>query len=238
MTKAVLFDLDDTLFDHRRSARAALTAVHGAFASEADFAALERHHAHYLEEMHLEVLAGRATLEEARRERFRRVFAALGIALEPREVYRVAEAYRDGYASSRRAIDGAVDLLRHVRSVATIGIVTNNLLEEQQGKLRVCGLAPLVDALVASEDVGVAKPHPEIFHIALGRLGVGLEQAVMVGDSWPNDIQGAHAAGIHAVWFNPRGLPQPDAPTGVPTIKALTPIDSTAALILSRGTQE
>ena len=232
-TKAVLFDLDDTLFDHRRSARAALTAVHGAFASDADFAAFERHHAHYLEEMHLEVLAGRATLEDARRERFRRVFAALGIALDPADVHRVAEAYRTGYATSRQPVEGAANLLRHLKSVTTIGIVTNNLLDEQQAKLRVCGLTELVDALVASEDVGVAKPHPEIFQIALRRLDVGPREAVMVGDSWPNDIQGAYAAGIRPVWFNPRGLPQPAEPAGVRAIGALTPIDSTTELILS-----
>jgi FMN phosphatase YigB (HAD superfamily) len=51
--KAVLFDLDDTLFDHRGSARAALSAVHRLFAPSVDFAAFERHHARYLEAMHL-----------------------------------------------------------------------------------------------------------------------------------------------------------------------------------------
>ena len=37
----------------------------------------------------------------------------------------------------------------------------------QQAKLEYCGLAPMVDALVASEDVGVSKPDPELFRIAL-----------------------------------------------------------------------
>jgi putative hydrolase of the HAD superfamily len=233
MLKAVLFDLDDTLFDHRQSARAALTAVHTGFASTADFGAFERHHAHYLEEMHLEVLAGRATLDDARRERFRRVFAALGVALDPADVYRAAETYRKGYAESRRVIEGAADLLAHLRASVSIGIVTNNLLSEQQDKLRVCGLTPYVDALVASEDVGVSKPEPEIFRIALKRLGVSAEESVMVGDSWPNDIQGAHAAGIRAVWFNRRGLAQPGAPAGVRAITQLTPYNAVAGVILS-----
>jgi hypothetical protein len=56
--RAVLFDLDDTLFDHRRSAREALLQVHRVHARGFDFEAFARHHAHYLEEMHLEVLAG------------------------------------------------------------------------------------------------------------------------------------------------------------------------------------
>jgi putative hydrolase of the HAD superfamily len=231
--RGVLFDLDDTLFDHRRSARAALTAVHTAFASEADFAEFERRHAHYLEEMHLEVLAGRATLEDARRERFRRVFAALGVTLDPADVYRAAETYRLGYSSARRAIEGAVDLLADLRSSVAIAIVTNNLLGEQQDKLRVCGLTQYVDTLVASEDVGTSKPDPEIFRIALERLGVRADEAVMVGDSWANDIEGARAAGIRAVWFNRYGHEQPSTPPGVIAINRLTPVDVTVPVILA-----
>jgi putative hydrolase of the HAD superfamily len=231
--RAVLFDLDDTLFDHRRSARAALTAVHTAFASAAAFADFERHHAHYLEEMHLEVLAGRATLEDARRERFRRVFAALGVALDPADVYRAAETYRVGYSSSRQPIEGAADLLAHLRRSVAIGIVTNNLLGEQQDKLRVCGLAKYVDALVASEDVGVSKPDPQIFRIALERLDVSEDEVVMVGDSWVNDIEGAHAARIRAIWFNRDRREQPSTRAAVRAIHSLTPLESVIPVILS-----
>lgn len=233
-TKAVLFDLDDTLFDHRRSARAALSAVHELFASSVAFAEFERHHAHYLEEMHLEVLAGRATLDDARRERFRRVFAALGLRLDPADVHRAAAAYRDGYAGTREAMDGAIDLLTTLRTRAVIAVVTNNLLEEQRSKLSVCGLAPYVDELIASEDVGVSKPDPEIFQIALRRLRVGAPEAVMVGDAWENDIAGAEAAGIRAVWFNRYGLEQPSTPSDIAAIARLTPAGAVAAVILGR----
>lgn len=234
MTRAVLFDLDDTLFDHRGSARAALTAVHATFASDVDFRAFEQHHAHYLEEMHLEVLAGRATLDDARRERFRRVFAALGVRLDPADAHRVAAAYRDGYARRREAMEGAVDLLAYLHRAVPLGIVTNNLLDEQRDKLDVCGLTPYIDALIASEDVGVSKPHRGIFDIALERVGVTSAEAVMVGDSWPNDIAGAVAAGIRAVWFNPDRRPQPSIPDGVTSLASLAPPDIAAATILSQ----
>jgi putative hydrolase of the HAD superfamily len=232
MTRAVLFDLDDTLFDHRASARAALAAVHRMFAASTEFAVFERHHAHYLEEMHLEVLAGRVSLDDGRRERFRRVFAALGLRLDPADVHRAAAANRDGYAASREAVEGAIDLLAMLRHRAAIGIVTNNLLDEQRNKLSVCGLAPYVDALVASEDVGVSKPNPEIFRLALRRLGVEAHDAVMVGDSWQNDIAGAVAAGVRAVWFNRDGIPSPPVPANVVSIASLIPAHQAAAVIL------
>jgi HAD superfamily hydrolase (TIGR01549 family) len=232
--RAVLFDLDDTLFDHRASARAALAAVHRLFAQSIEFAEFERHHAHYLEEMHLEVLAGRATLDDARRERFRRVFAALGLRLDPADVHRAAAAYRDGYAGTREAMDGAIDLLATLRPRAAIGIVTNNLLDEQRSKLLACGLTPYVDELIASEDLGVSKPDPEIFRVALRRLRVDAAEAVMVGDSWHNDIAGAAAAGIRAIWFNRDVLEQPAVPPDIPSITVLAPAAAVAALILGQ----
>lgn len=235
MPRAVLFDLDDTLFDHRRSARAALQAVHSRHAAALDFAEFERHHGIYLEEMHVEVLAGRVGLDDARRERFRRVFEALGVTLAPAQVDAVASAYRRGYMTSRRALDGAAALLTALRPHARIAIVTNNLLDEQLDKLQYCGLAPWVDAVIASEDVGVSKPDPAIFHIALERIGVAASAAVMVGDAWVNDIEGARAAGIRAVWFNPDRAPRPAAPPDVMEIHALVPAEAIVPLLLSEA---
>jgi YjjG family noncanonical pyrimidine nucleotidase len=236
MASAVLFDLDDTLFDHHRSARAALAGVHAVFASRVAFDDFERHHIHFLEEMHIEVLAGRVHLDEARRERFRRVFAALGLAIDEDTTEAVASAYRDGYMAARRPTEGAAPLLAALRPHARIAIVTNNLLEEQQNKLEYCGLAPFVDALVASEDVGVSKPDPAIFRIALERVDASRQEALMVGDSWQSDIAGAHAAGIRAVWFNPQRLPRPLPHYEVDVIHSLIPAAETAARLLGRLT--
>jgi fructokinase len=182
--------------------------------------------------MHVEGLAGRIDLDDARRERFRRVFLALGVALSDRDVDAVASSYRSGYMMARRALDGAAELLAAVRPHARIGIVTNNLLEEQRDKLDYCGLAPFVDALIASEDVGVSKPDRGIFDIALARMGVRAEDAVMVGDAWVNDIVGAASAGIRAVWFNPERKPLPASPPGVAEIHSLTPPGEILPLLL------
>ena len=80
MLRAILFDLDDTLFDHRHCAREALAAVHRAHAC---FAALafdrfERAHAEHLEALHIQFLAGHTPSYEARTESFRRLLAAAG----------------------------------------------------------------------------------------------------------------------------------------------------------------
>lgn len=231
--QAVLFDLDDTLFDHRRSSRAALAEVHRLHGRGTGLDAFEREHTVSLEIMHLEVLAGRIGLDDARRERFRRVFSALGVSPSDADVDAAASAYRANYMTARRALDGAAELLLALRPHARIGIVTNNLLEEQRDKLEYCGLAEWVDVLIASEDVGVSKPDPGIFDLALERMGVTAADAVMVGDSWANDIAGAVNAGIRAIWFNPDRKPAPATPAAVPEIHSLTPAEDVLPVLLN-----
>jgi putative hydrolase of the HAD superfamily len=225
MVRAVFFDLDDTLFDHHHCARTALQAVqscHSCF-STMTLSELEAAHSRFLEELHQDVIAGRRRLDDARRERFRRLFGAAGVEADDRLADHTAAAYRERYRAVRKAVHGAPALLPLVRERALVGVISNNLLEEQQEKLRFCGLASSVDALVVSEEAGVAKPDPAIFSIALGRLGCAPEEAVMLGDSWASDVVGARAAGVRAVWFNRYGAPAPEG--GVLELRSLDPPD-------------
>jgi putative hydrolase of the HAD superfamily len=212
MVRAVLFDLDDTLFDHAACSRDALEAVQGCHAGlhAMAFAELERAHSEFLELLHVDVMVGRMPLDVARRERFRRLFNRAGVRPDAALVATTAETYRNRYREVWRAVPGAARLLALVRERARVAIVSNNLRVEPREKLRVCGLEPFVDALVVSEEIGVPKPDPAIFDAALQRVACGPDEAVMVGDSWAADIVGARAAGIRAIWFNPRGTPAPE----------------------------
>jgi len=233
--RAVLFDLDDTLFDHRVCARTALTTLHEAYDAlrSRPFEEVARLHAGFLEELHVRVTSGELPLEQARRERFRRLFTAVGVTPSEDDVAEAAETYRGGYMKIRRAIAGAAELLAAVRERSQVGIVSNNLLEEQQGKLRQCGLDRFVDELVVSEEARVSKPDPRIFQIALERLGRRASEVVMVGDSWAADVIGARAAGIRAIWFNPQHLPSPEPGAGVVELYSLEPVGQALATILA-----
>ena len=234
MIKTVLFDLDDTLFDHRGCARDALAAVQGCHdrLRVMPFDALERAHARFLEELHADVMLGRMPLETARVERFRRLLAAVDVPSGEGLPARIAATYRDAYRTARRAVAGAPALLAAITSYARIAIVSNNLLEEQQEKLRTCGMDEFVDALVVSEVAGTSKPDPAIFRLALDRLHALPGGAVMVGDSWAADVVGARAAGLRAIWFNPDGALAPAGETAVPELRALEPVDAALRMIL------
>ncbi len=237
MIRAVLIDLDDTLFDHRHGARQALDAVRSAHECFSSIAAsdLERRHSEILEALHLKVLAGTLRLDDARRERFRRLFESVGIAPGAELVEAAAAAYRDRYQTSWREVQGATSLLRALSRRARVGIVSNNLAREQHQKLRFCGFDSHVDAVVISEEAGVSKPDPAIFRIALERIGAAAEETVMIGDAWRTDIAGARAAGIAAIWFNPQRRPRPEPWPDVREIRSLEPASAVLATIFGFG---
>jgi putative hydrolase of the HAD superfamily len=67
--------------------------------------------------------------------------------------------------------------------------------------------------IVVSEEVGIAKPNPEIFRITWEQMGCPeLSGILMVGDSLASDIQGGVNFGIATCWYNPNQLPLPAEP--------------------------
>jgi FMN phosphatase YigB (HAD superfamily) len=71
------------------------------------------------------------------------------------------------------------------------------------------GLAGLVDGVFASLELGAAEPRAAFFDIVLDTLGLLPDQAVMIGDSYENDVAGARRVGLWTVWYNPRGAACP-----------------------------
>jgi putative hydrolase of the HAD superfamily len=67
------------------------------------------------------------------------------------------------------------------------------------------GLTPYLDFVIDSGEVGVEKPDPRIFAIALERAGVEPAEAVHVGDLHAVDVVGARAAGLEAILLDPAG---------------------------------
>ena len=89
--------------------------------------------------------------------------------------------------------------LRELRAQGCTLVVVSNWDCSLHERLEQTGLAPLVDGVVASAVVGVAKPGRAIFERALELAGVGAERAWHAGDGLREDVEGALAAGIRAV---------------------------------------
>lgn len=101
----------------------------------------------------------------------------------------------------------AEEVVKYLASKYPLTIISNGFKEVQYYKFEHSGLAPYFTHTLISEEVGINKPQPGIFQIALQRNGISADQAVMIGDSYSSDIAGAKAAGIDQIWITGDGLP-------------------------------
>lgn len=236
--KAVLFDLDDTLFDHLHSTRQGLHAVCQAYPcfQQRPIDELFADYTRLLDEVHLLMLEGSLTTDEARRERFRRFF--LLHAPETRDLLNAVEhaaiLHRETYQASRQLVTGALPLLEYLHGRVKVAIVTNNLTAEQVEKLHHLQLNHLIDALVTSQESGFIKPDPGIFYVALERVGCRATEAVMLGDAWRSDVLGATRAGIRAIWLNRTGIACPDPRLAI-EIRSFEPADEVLKVIFGHA---
>lgn len=109
--------------------------------------------------------------------------------------------------------DGTAATLRTLREQGyTLGVVSNADGRVERF-LELAGLRRYLDFVVDSAVVGVEKPDPGIFRIALDRAGVEPRMAVHVGDIYEIDVMGARAAGVEGILLDPAGTEDVDAPT-------------------------
>lgn len=200
--KAVLFDLDDTLCDYAAARetrlRRAFTLSHDDFHQSREAIDLDR------------MIAESIQMHPHGADHFEELFMRFGIA-DVRQAQAAANWYRKNRFHGLRLFPGVETVFSLVRDAVSrddpkaarpIGIVTNGPTEVQKAKLELLGVDRLVDFVLVSEEFGVAKPDPAIFHEALRLAGVGPEEAIFVGDSVEFDMAGARAAGIPTVWVN------------------------------------
>lgn len=183
--KAVLFDLDGTLHDRPATLRAWLVGH------------LERHSlpARYAERFtDLDDLGYRP-----KRELLPGLVRELGLPHDPEALLADFSAT---FLAAPVPMPHAHTVLRELRAHGLrIGVVTNGWVEAQTACLNGCGLAALVDDAVISQEVGLSKPDPAVYRLALSRLGVSAADAWFVGDSPRNDVWGPQQVGLRAAYL-------------------------------------
>lgn len=212
----VLFDLDDTLFDHQRAVGLGVAAkrrAHGGALAAADDAEAMRHW-HHLEEVHYSrYLHGELDLQGQRRVRVQEFLRHHGEELDDATADAWYADYLGMYDESWVLHDDALPCLdaleTHLPGVQ-FGIITNAELNYQTPKLDRLALSPRMKHVIASGVVGFPKPDPRIFLHACELFGVQPQNAVYVGDRLQTDARGAVDAGLTGVWLD-RGIVVPDA---------------------------
>jgi len=189
--KALFFDLDNTICDHRTSLQIRLNHAfepvipdpeQRAAAVEASVAMATDGTDHFPE------LLGRFKVER------------------PEDIEHAIERYGSDRYRGLELFDDALEVLQAVRDEFTVGMITNGPTDIQQPKIDLLAIEHLFDFTLISESTGYWKPDPRIFEMALDLARVPAYLAVYIGDSPDHDVAGAQAAGIPAVWMNRTSL--------------------------------
>ena len=236
--KAVLIDWDDTIGDFIGAAKLALQEMYDKyhlsdyFASHEEFVSLYKPHNIELWDKYGKDLVTKAFL---RVDRFlwpllhgSKVGERQEATGERQDLTALAEQMSEDFLHLTTAhfslLEGAEELVRYLAEKYPLTVVTNGFVEVQYEKFDKSGLRDCFAHIVLSEEVGCQKPNPRIYEEALRMNGVSAEEAVMIGDSWNSDIQGAINAGIDQIWIRKSQDPLPEGQSATYIVKSLAEV--------------
>lgn len=121
----------------------------------------------------------------------------------------LGERFGEERRGRHETFEDAAPALDALRGDYRLALVTNGASCLQREKFEASGLVDRFDAVVVSGDLRSAKPDPSVYARALDAVGARAADAVMVGDSLANDVDGPLAAGLRAIWLNRTGEARP-----------------------------
>ncbi len=208
--KAILFDLDGTLWDRNDAVRALATEQHRQ---------LHKWLGHTPERDYVERVVH---LDDNGRADKNLLYQTIGIefGLSKSVMALLHTDFWTRYQGFIVPFPEVIETLHHLRRLEIrLGIVTNGSMRVQEAKISRLGVSGLMDVVLISEREGVRKPDAEIFHRGLTRLGVSPSDAWFVGDHPYDDVAGAAAASLRSFWRECDDWPRPAL--GCETIRSL-----------------
>lgn len=201
--KAFIFDVDDTLYDQIEPFS---KAYYSLFPKEVNIYKLFLANRKYSDELFKASQLGEISMEEMYIYRAQNSLRDFGIHVTEEEALKFQEIYEKMQGEISTS-----DIMRNLLSDCqknniTIGVITNGPSKHQRKKLAALGLDTYFPEknIIVSGDLKVAKPEREIFDYAKKIMELDLQETYFIGDSFPNDIVGAHNAGWKTIWLNRR----------------------------------
>lgn len=200
----LLWDVDQTLLDFKRSESYAIKHCFEQLGMKADEAAVTLYSG-INERFWKKIETGEIEKKTALTERFETFFHTINVTGID------ASAFQKSYAEALGSVyyyqDNSYELVKSLKGTCRQYLVTNGVTLTQRKKLALSGFDKLVENIFVSEEIGVPKPRKEFFDQCFARIPEFCrERTIIVGDSLTSDMQGANNAGIAACWYNPHRL--------------------------------
>jgi YjjG family noncanonical pyrimidine nucleotidase len=204
--RGFLLDADNTLFDYDRAEIEALTETLGeALPGVSLQKALECYR-----EINVgfwrKFERGSISLEELKVGRFRTLLDSLGCTGDPGAI---SSRYLTQLSVRAYFLPHAREVVEELSRTSALVLVTNGIGIVQRGRLAKSGIADCFQALMISEELGLAKPDPRFFQAAVKAISLPASDLLCVGDNPGSDINGARAVGIDSCWYAPSGQQWP-----------------------------
>lgn len=205
--KHIFFDLDHTLWDFEKNSTEAIFDLFDFFKLNdkiPDFNKFIEDYQQINKAYWHQYNLGEIDKKKVRYHRFIDIFKLYQLENHLDFAHTFADAYIDLAPTKKNVFDDAHDVLDYLKTKFKLHIITNGFKEIQATKLSTTNLDKYFDLILCSEEIGVNKPHPNVFNAALYKTGAVQNESVMIGDSFQADILGAHGVGIDAIFFNPK----------------------------------
>ena len=208
--KAVLFDVDDTLYDQTVPFKEAYAQYFGdkpPVPAEVIYPVTRK----YSDQVYSQAMSGQITMEELYIYRVQKAFEEYNITITVEEALAFQKVYADRQRHIRMS-ETMEKILAYCAGKAKLGIITNGPSAHQWNKVKSLQAERWIlhENIFVSGDVGAEKPERKIFDHAKQMMKLEDAEIWFVGDSYELDVKGAVNAGWNAVWMNRRGREKPD----------------------------
>lgn len=224
----ILFDFDDTLIDTLYNTQETLREIYEDYALGRYYPSFDYFFLQVFKPANLGLWKqyehGEIKKSSLMDERFHRVFADID-EIDNAQTVRINGDYIGRIMRKKKVIPGAIDLLEYLKPKYKLVLLSNGFSEMQYTKIENNGMSDYFDAVILSDQVGVNKPHPDIFRFALNEVHTTPDRAIMVGDNYDTDITGAYNSGVDQLWYNPAQTEK----------KSFSPTHTVANLLEIRG---
>lgn len=198
----LIFDADGTLFNYEAAEKIALGKAFRAFSIPDT---LQNHELYrkFNSALWDRFELGLVTSVKLRELRFEHLLKAIGIDADPQALSR---RYLQELGNLAPLLPGAREIVAELAPDYGLVLATNGISDVQRRRLALSGLERFFEAVVISDEIGVAKPHGAYFDELFRRIGEPpRRRAMIIGDKLSSDIAGGVRAGIRTCWFNPSG---------------------------------
>ena len=212
LLNAVIFDVDDTLYDQQQPFRNAVTTI------IPEVATTDLHPLYIRFRVHSDnhfgkVISKEWTLEEFRTFRLCQSLIDLGYSPLSNDASRLFQATYETELDNIQLHPAVEETLNTLASLPIkLGIITNGPTDHQQKKIDQLELTRWIhpEYMLISQATGYQKPDIELFQLAEERFDLDPSRTLYVGDNFDNDVFGCKQAGWQALWLNHRRRHAPD----------------------------